>query len=80
MEFIEKLITQNENDHLTKYPDEEEIHNTVLGMDSNSSPCVDGFGRIFFRRVTEDFHSFEALFLVILDCFSLKLVLLMWFS
>ena len=33
MKFIEKHITQNENDNLTKTPNEKEIHNNVLGME-----------------------------------------------
>ena len=49
MEFIEKLITQNENDDLTKNLDEEEADNIVLRMDPNSSLCLDGFGGIFFQ-------------------------------
>ena len=49
MEFIEQLITKNENDDLTKILDEDEANNTVLRTDPNSSPCLDGFGRIFFQ-------------------------------
>ena len=49
MKFIEKLITQNENDELTKNLDEEEADNIVLRMDHNSSPCLNGFWGIFFR-------------------------------
>ena len=41
MEFIQKLITQNENDDLTKNLDEEEADNIVLRMYPNSSPCLD---------------------------------------
>ena len=33
MEFNEQIITQNENDDLTKTLNEEEIHNIYLGMD-----------------------------------------------
>lgn len=47
--FVEELISGPYNNSLVKIPDEAEVYQTVMGVDSFSAAGVDGFGGTFYK-------------------------------
>ncbi|XP_057770894.1 uncharacterized protein LOC130990686 [Salvia miltiorrhiza] len=48
--IIDEWVTEEQNDTLTRIPDDAEIAAAVFGMDSNSAPGPDGFSGSFFQN------------------------------
>lgn len=61
IDVIPNLVSQEDNDLLTKIPDQEEIKKTVFSMDPDSAPGPDGFQGSFYRFCGDIISSEEAI-------------------
>lgn len=57
LEHIPRMITEDQNDKLDAFPTMDEIHSTVLSMNSNSATGLNGFNGFFYKDCWETIKS-----------------------